>query len=121
MSFQFNYIPRHCTCTTPTGEFTLLAIHQKTIEKYVQQQQEDDKPCSFPDIMSQIGVTRICCRRFLLNQIKLFLNSNIDTRVFVEGSMISQFFSTKTKGKTSHALQDLKIAGPPIEPAIPFP
>ena len=114
---QFSFVPRHCTCTSKDfGDFNLLAVHQKKLEE----SQMYEPPETFAAVMSKIGCRRMCCRRFLLNQIKLFLTSNSDIRIYTEGTNINSFWKIEKKaGSSKDAIYSM--GGPPITPKHPFP
>jgi DNA-directed RNA polymerase subunit N (RpoN/RPB10) len=75
MEFRIPFVRQYCTCTDEFGSPTLLAIRQKEYE--ILSSYEDP---NFNDIMKQIGVTKICCRRNFMNLVYYFLNNNDQKR-----------------------------------------
>lgn len=117
MALQIPAINKYCTCTDEFYVPTRLGIYQQQYEKL---KLTKTRGLSTKEILSEMKITRLCCREGIFNPPILFFNSENEGKIRDEVNLMS------SKEGTSQASKK-KISGfyledsPDILPKKPLP
>ena len=119
MALQIPAINKYCTCTDEFYVPTRLGIHQKQYEA-LKQVKIDNKIMSTKEVLSEMGITRLCCREGIFNPPILFFNSENEGKIRDEVNLMSSKEGTPQSSKkkvTGFYVED----SPDILPKKPLP
>lgn len=115
MTLQIPSINKYCTCTDEFYVPTRLGIHQQQYEKL----KLGSTNKTTKEILTQMGIVRLCCREGIFNPPILFLNSENEGKMRDEVNLMSSDSASQSSKKK--AIGFYVEDSPEIVPKKPLP